>query len=287
MKRVLSIMLVLAMLMALMVGCDSKNTGTETGAKTDASTSTDTGAKTDTSKSTDPGAIESTGTEPSEDQPLAGKLIGISASYLEDDFCIEMNYGIVDRLKALGAEVVLQNSNTDGELQTRQIENFVEMGVDYMFVNPPTLDVCVPAIEAAADAGIRMVLFDGGANTDKGIITHVSQSNTKMGEAVGEYFVDYIKNELNGKATILMESWMEYERHQERMSAVKSVLDATDLDVTYVDLDSEGSREGAANVTANYAGDYDLIICSEMNTAWGAISTLEAQNKKGVKVAAV
>ena len=50
MKRVLSIMLVLAMLMALMVGCKRKIPAPETGAKTDASTSTDTGAKTDTSK---------------------------------------------------------------------------------------------------------------------------------------------------------------------------------------------------------------------------------------------
>ena len=108
-----------------------------------------------------------------------------------------------------------------------------------------------------------------------------------MGNAVGEYFVDYIKNELGGKATILMESWMEMERHQERMAGVKEVLDAADLDITYVDLDSGGSREGAANVTANYAGEYDLIICSEMNTAWGAISTLEAQGTKGVKVSAV
>ena len=184
----------------------------------------------------------------------------------------------------LGANVTLANANSDGEVQTRQIESYLETGVDYMFVDPMTLDVLVPVLEKAADMGVMTVLFDGGANTTKGIITHVSMNNQIMGNTLGEYLENYIRDNMDGKATILYEYWMEVERMQERIDAVKEILDASGLDITGVDLDSKGSRETAANVTANYAAPYDLIVCGEMNTAWGAISTLEAQNAKGVLV---
>ena len=97
-----------------------------------------------------------------EDKPLAGMNILVSTYYLEDDFCIEMNGTIVDMCEELGANVTLANANSDGEVQTRQIESYLETGVDYMFVDPMTLDVLVPVLEKAADMGVMTVLFDGG-----------------------------------------------------------------------------------------------------------------------------
>lgn len=223
--------------------------------------------------------------ESSQNLPLAGKKILVSTYFLEDDFCIEMNYTIVDRLKELGAEVSLTNSNSDGEVQTRQIEAHLESGIDFMFLMPPSLDVLVPVIEKAADMGVKTILYDAGANTTKGVITHVSVNDRLEGNTLGEYLVDYIGKELGGKAMILFESAMEIERFQIRIEGVKEILDANkDLDVSYAYLDSKGLREVAANVTANYSAPYDIIIGAEMNTSWGAISTLEAQNAKGVKV---
>jgi len=224
-----------------------------------------------------------------EEKPLDGLSILVSTYFLEDDFCVEMNNTIVDRCYELGAkEVALQNANSDSEVQTRQIESYLEKGVDYMFVDPMTLDALVPVLEKAADKGVMTVLFDGGANTRKGIITHVSMNDQLMGNTLGEYLENYIRDEMGGKATIMYLYWMEIERHSNRIAGVKEILDAAEgLELTTFDLDSKGSRETAANVTANYAGPYDLIVCSEMNTAWGAVSTLEAQNAKDIKVYAI
>lgn len=223
--------------------------------------------------------------ETAENLPLAGKKILVSTYFLEDDYCIEMNNTIVDRLEVLGAEVSLTNSNSDGEVQTRQIEAHLESGIDFMFLMPPSLDVLVPVIEKAADMGVKTILYDAGANTTKGVITHVSANDRLEGNTLGNYLVDYIGTELGGKATIIFESAMEIERFQIRIEGVTEILDAhPELDVEYVYLDSKGLRETAANVTANYAAPYDIIVGAEMNTSWGAISTLEAQNAQGVKV---
>lgn len=223
--------------------------------------------------------------EATDELPLKGMSILVSTYFLEDDYCIEMNETIVNRLEELGAEVSLTNSNSDGEVQTRQIEAHLESGIDFMFLMPPSLDVLVPVIEKAADMGVKTILYDAGANTTKGVITHVSANDRLEGNTLGNYLVDYIGNELGGKATILFESAMEIERFQIRIEGVTEILDAhPELEVEYVYLDSKGLRETAANVTANYAAPYDIIIGAEMNTSWGAISTLEAQNAKGVKV---
>ncbi len=265
MKKVLALVLALLMVLSL-VACAAEKAPEET------KTSNESNTPVEESK------------QPDANLSLAGLKIGVSTSYLEDDYCIAMNYGLVEDLKALGAEVVLQNSNSDGETQTKQIEAFIEDGVDFLFVNPPTADVCVPAIEKAADTGIGIISFDGGINTDKGVITGVTCNDLQDGYNMGLFIIDYVKENLDGKATILLESWMEIERIKNRCDGVKNALSECDLDLTIVELDSKGSREGAANVTANYAGEYDIIVASEMNTAFGAITTLEAQNNKNVKV---
>jgi ABC-type sugar transport system substrate-binding protein len=217
--------------------------------------------------------------------PLAGLKIGVSTSYLEDEFTMVMNMnGIMDYAKELGADISIQNSKSDAEFQTRQIEAFIEDRVAYLFVNPPTLDSNVTAVEEAAAAGIKMICFDGGVNTDAGIITHVAGQDYANGELVGEWTVDYIKKNLNGRATILIESWMALERIQARVDGAHDVLKNSGLGLNFIELDSKGSRETAANVTANYAGDYDLVICSDQNTAQGVISTLQAQNNNHAKV---
>jgi inositol transport system substrate-binding protein len=217
--------------------------------------------------------------------PLSGLKIGVSTSYLEDEFTMVMNMkGIVDYAKQLGADISIQNSKSDAEVQTRQIEAFIQDKVDYMFVNPPTLDSNVTAVEEAAAAGIQMICFDGGVNTDKGVLTHIAAQDYDQGKMVGEWAVDYIKKNLNGKATILFESWMALERIQARVDGAHDVLKDSGLDLNFIELDSKGSRETAANVTANYSGDYDLVICSDQNTAQGVISTLQAQNNKNAKV---
>lgn len=226
--------------------------------------------------------------EPSAELPLTGKKILVSTFFLEDDYCIEMNNTIVNRLEELGAEVSLTNSNSDGEVQTRQIEAHLESGIDFLFLMPPSQDVLVPVIEKAADMGVMTILYDAGANTTKGVITHVSANDRFEGNTVGTYLVDYITTNLDGKATILFEYAMEQERFQMRVDGVTEILDAhPELDVEYVYLDSKGLREVAANVTANYAAPYDLIVGAEMNTSWGAISTLEAQNTQDVKVLSI
>ena len=84
--------------------------------------------------------------EATDELPLKGMSILVSTYFLEDDYCIEMNETIVNRLEELGAEVSLTNSNSDGEVQTRQIEAHLESGIDFMFLMPPSLDVLVPVI---------------------------------------------------------------------------------------------------------------------------------------------
>jgi ABC-type sugar transport system substrate-binding protein len=129
-----------------------------------------------------------------------------------------------------------------------------------------------------------MISFDGGVNTDKGMLTGVTANDKGDGNNLGKYLVTYIKQNLKGKATILLETWMGLERIKARTDGVKEVLDASGLNLKIVQLDTKGERETAANVTANYSGDYDIIVASEMNTAWGAISTLRAQKNTRVKV---
>ncbi len=212
----------------------------------------------------------------------AKKRIGISLVYKGDEWCAAVADEFAKQAEKFGYEVNIQDGNLDNETQIKQIENFVAQQYDLIMVDPINSEGIVPGIETARAAGIPVMSFDSPATFDD-LVSYVSWDSYETGQIIGNYLHGRIKNEMNGKANIVLLTMASPVAIGERIKGVKDAL--SDLDVTYVsEQEYEGNREKAANVVTNIKGNFDFVIAGQDNGAWGAVSALEALNNKEVEV---
>lgn len=119
--------------------------------------------------------------------------IGLSLPGLQFPFFVTMKNDAEKAAAKLGATIVFADAQNDSSRQASDIENFVAQKVDAILVSPMTVDSQVPAIEAAAKAGIPVATVDRKANTDM-VLVHVGADNVQGGRAAAKFIVDKLGN---------------------------------------------------------------------------------------------
>ena len=218
---------------------------------------------------------------------LAGKKIGCSICYKGDEWCAALAAG----LEALGAyygveNMICDDGDLNDETQTKQIENYIANQVDMIMVDPITFDGSSVALNKAVDAGIPIIVYDGAwAEGAEKAETTVTWDQKATGTITGEYFVNYIKENCDGKATVVELTNAVSTHCQERFVGLHEVFDASGCEIEIIGLyDSEGNREKAYNAITAVVEPFDFVISDVDNGAMGAVAALQAQGKTDVKV---
>ena len=222
---------------------------------------------------------------------LEGKKIGCSICYKGDEWCAALAAG----LEALGAyygveNMICDDGDLNDETQTKQIENYIANQVDMIMVDPITFDGSSVALNKAVDAGIPIIVYDGAwAEGAEKAETTVTWDQKATGTITGEYFVEYIKANCGGKATIVELTNAVSTHCQERFIGLHEIIDkanAEGCEITFVGerYDSEGNREKAYNAISAIVEPYDFVISDVDNGAQGAVAALQALGKTDVKV---
>ena len=221
-----------------------------------------------------------------ETDALKGKKVGCSIVYKGDEWCA----ALADALEKLGAyygaELVCEDGDLNDETQTKQVENMIANKVDIILCDPTTPDGVGIALNKAYDAGIPIIIYDGYWNEgEQKAITTVTWDQKATGTMIGEYFVNYIKENCGGKATIVELTNAVSTHCQERFVGLHEVFDASGCDIEIIGLyDSEGNREKAYNAITAVVEPYDFVISDVDNGAMGAVAALQATGKTDVKV---
>ena len=219
---------------------------------------------------------------------LEGKKIGCSICYKGDEWCAALAAG----LEALGAyygveNMICDDGDLNDETQTKQIENYIANQVDMIMVDPITFDGSSVALNKAVDAGIPIIVYDGAwAEGAEKAETTVTWDQKATGTLTGEYFINYIRENCGGKATIVELTNAVSTHCQERFIGLHEVFDAaTDCEITILDkFDSQGNRETAANAISAIVQPYDFVISDVDNGAQGAVAALQMVGNTDVKV---
>ena len=221
-----------------------------------------------------------------ETDALKGKKVGCSIVYKGDEWCA----ALADALEKLGAyygaELVCEDGDLNDETQTKQVENMIANKVDIILCDPTTPDGVGIALNKAVDAGIPIIIYDGYWNEGaEKAITTVTWDQKATGTLIGEYFVNYIKENCDGKATIVELTNAVSTHCQERFVGLHEVFDASGCEIEIIGLyDSEGNREKAYNAITAVVEPFDFVISDVDNGAMGAVSALQAVGKTDVKV---
>ena len=218
---------------------------------------------------------------------LQGKIIGCSIVYKGDEWCAALA-GALEALGAYyGAEITAEDGDLKDETQVKQIENMIARNVDIMMIDPTTPDGCSEALNQAVEAGIPVIIYDGyWEEGDEKALTTVTWDQLETGRIVGRYFLDYVREHNDGKATIIELTNAVSTHCQERFVGLHEVFDAADdCEITVIDkYDSEGNRETAEKAVSAVVQPYQYVISDVDNGAMGAVSALQQVGNTDVKV---
>ena len=124
--------------------------------------------------------------------------IGVSQCS-NDDWRVKMNKEI--RREAMfydGVNVEFRSAGDNNAKQTEDIRYFISKGVDLLIVAPNEADAITPAVEAAYDAGIPVILVDRKISSEK-YTAFLGGDNYSIGKDAGEF----IAGKLPGRGTVL------------------------------------------------------------------------------------
>ena len=116
-------------------------------------------------------------------------------------FFNQMNEGAQKAADAAGVKLVIFNANNDPAAQNSAIETYIQQKVDGLAVVAIDVNGIMPAVQQAADAGIPVVAIDA-ILPDGPQKAQIGVDNAKAGADMGEYFLDYVKANMGGKAKI-------------------------------------------------------------------------------------
>lgn len=191
----------------------------------------------------------------------------------------------VSMAKELGAEVNVQNANGDVEEQKKQIEYFINKGVDVIVIICIDSDSLADSVADAKDAGIKVIAYDRLIN-DANVDLYISFDNKMVGTLMANALIDAGVSSDNGDGTgVIMIGGDNQDSNvpqlEQAFIKVMRENDVTILDSTH----SEGWKaELAADYIYNHMDEVNHatgIMCGNDNLASQAIRALAEKRLAG------
>lgn len=222
-----------------------------------------------------------------EDVGAAEKKIQIGMSF--DSFVIERwqkdRDVFVSLSKDMGAEVNVQNANGDINEQIKQIEYFIEKGMDAIVIVCIDSDSLSDTVKKAKDAGIKVIAYDRlihNSNVD----LYVSFDNYEVGKLMGEALESV---DIQGKNVVMIGGNMADDNVPQVEAGFRDVMEANDVTI----LDAIHCDGWRAELGGEYVYNHleiieqtDAIMCGNDNIATMVVHAL-AENRMAGKVLVV
>ena len=175
--------------------------------------------------------------------------------------------------------VKLASSNDDNVLQNKQVNQFIDEGVDLLIISPNQLSAISKAVERAYDKGIPVILYDRKTNSDK-YTAFIGCDNYTIGKSMGTF----IAQQLQGKGRIVEISGLEgsspaLERHRGFMDAIKPYPGLQVVASEGGNWKEEGGIQAMKRILQQ-TQDFDYVFAHNDRLAWGAYV---AARQMGVK----
>ena len=175
--------------------------------------------------------------------------------------------------------VKLVSSNDDNVLQNKQVNQFVDEGVDLLIISPNQMSAISKAVERAYDKGIPVILYDRMSNTKK-YTAFIGCDNYKIGHSMGQY----IAQQLQGKGCVVEIRGLEgsspaLERHRGFMDAIHSYPDIQVVASEGGDWKEESGIQAMKKILKE-TQDFDYVFAHNDRLAWGAYVAAQQMGMK-------
>ena len=219
----------------------------------------------------------------------ARPLIGLSLDTLKEERWQRDRDNFVKKATALGAEVRVQDANSDDTRQVRDVQALITLGVDVIVIAPHNGDAMAEAVRLAHAAGIPVLAYDRLIrNCDLDL--YMTFDNFRVGELQAETLVAALQKIGPGKKRIMRLYGAKTDNNAAVFKAgqdkiLRPLIDSGALEIVHEDWVEDWKPENAkkiANAGINKAGhDFAAILASNDGTAGGAIQALIEEGLAG------
>lgn len=186
----------------------------------------------------------------------------------------------VSTAKELGAEVNVQNANGDLEQQKKQINYFIDKGMDVIVIICIDSEGLAGQVQKAKEAGIKVIAYDRMI-MDSDIDLYITFDNERVGTMMGEALVD---NGLSGGKVLMLGGSAVDSNVAMVEKGFRKVME--DHQVTI--LDSMHADGWKAELAAAYVYDHmdvvseaDAIMCGNDDLASKVVHALKEKRMAG------
>lgn len=186
----------------------------------------------------------------------------------------------VSTAKEKGAEVNVQNANGDVEEQKKQIEYFIQKGMDVIVIICVDSQELNESVEKAKEKGIKVIAYDR-LITDADVDLYISFDNEMVGTMMGEAFVE---NGLAGGNVLMLGGPLADNNVSLVENGFKSVMEENEVAI----LDSFHAEGWRAELAAEYiynnvdtVAQADAIMCGNDDVASKVVHALAEKRLAG------
>jgi len=163
----------------------------------------------------------------------------------------------------------ISSANDDVQMQTEQINKFVDEGVDLLIVAPGQVSIS-PAIDRAYEKGIPVIIFDRRTRSDK-YTAYIGADNKEIGSSMGEYLAGVLTNggrilELSGLST----SSPAIERNNGFDSVVQCRPGISIVEHLSADWTEQGAFRTVDSLLSKPHNEFDCVFAHNDRMAMGA-----------------
>lgn len=267
MKKQITVLLALLLVLALAAGCSATATPTTSAATTSAATTS--------SQATT--------------QPAQKYSIGVSVPSLEFTFFATMKTAIEEAYPTGTVEVKVYDGENSQEKQNKDIEDMITMGFDGIVLIPITVEGATPAIAYANEKKIPVITVDREVTEEAGVevVGFVGADHVTMGEGAGELLIEALEKKFPGATTwnvIEIEGTQGASATIKRGEGIHKILDNNKKINVIATLDGDFSTTNALNIAEDSLianKDLNAFICHNDNMADGCYQALLNANRVG------
>lgn len=163
----------------------------------------------------------------------------------------------------------ISSANDDVQMQTEQINKFVDEGVDLLIVAPGQVSIS-PAIDRAYEKGIPVIIFDRRTRSDK-YTAYIGADNKEIGSSMGEYLAGTLTDggrilELSGLST----SSPAIERNNGFDSVVQCRPGISIVEHLSTDWTEQGAFRTVDSLLSKPHNEFDCVFAHNDRMAMGA-----------------
>jgi len=230
------------------------------------------------------GGAGSDGSEASTEGGGDDKLVfGASFMTMNNPHFIDWSEGLASVIEERGDELIVADAQLNISKQVADVEDLAQQNVDAIFIAPVDSKGIKPALEAAKQAGIPVIIMDIPAEDEELVTATVSTDNFEAGKLLGEAMI----REMGGSANVGLIDFSVVQAVVDRTDGFfEAVKDAPGIKVV-ARQDAQASTESALPVMENFLQsnpEINAVFAINDPSAMGALSAIEAAQRTDIKI---